>query len=438
MFNRALRRFIYKAGRRTGKSHLLTAWLCDGWQLFPNEMSVFVAQTAGHAYRILWRTLIRFDRKYQLGLKFDESSLTATFPNGYQIWLTGCSTWREAEKLRGARYRRVAIDEAGSFASALLEYLIEDVIEPALMDLDGELALSGTPGVVPRGYFFEKSTGISDEGPVPQWPTFESTCLDNPHVKGREYLAKVLKEKGWTEEHPTFRREYLGQWVIQTDLIVYPFVGKRNAFRAAELPADRGRHRTVISVDLGWHDDTAIIVSTSHKNHPDVWYRSAWKSPHLLPGRIAAEVERRRQPLLVAGDAIELVIDTGGGGSKQIAEELKERYQLPFKAAEKKGKQLGIEMLRGGLMDGTVHADPYECGPLLSEWSALPYNDDLSDHHDQYPNHCADAALYGYRQHRLPYKPEHEPPKPGSEEWHKQERIKERAAAQKRARQRAA
>lgn len=434
MFARAHKRWIYKAGRRTGKSHLLTAWLCDGWQLFPNEMSVFVAQTAGHAYRILWRTLIRFDRKYGLGLDFDESSLTATFPNGYQIWLTGCSTWREAEKIRGARYRRIAIDEAGSFASDLLEYLIEDVIEPALMDLDGELALSGTPGVVPRGYFFEKSTGIGEDGPVPQWPTFESSCLDNPYVKGRAYLDKILKEKGWTEDHPTYQREYLGRWVIQTDLIVYPFVGKRNAFRASELPMDRGRHRTVISVDLGWHDDTAIIVSTSHKNHPDVWFRSAWKSPHLLPGRIAAEVERRRQPLIAAGDAVELVIDTGGGGSKTIAEELKERYQLPFKAAEKQGKQLGIELLRGDLLGGSVHVEPHECGPLLSEWSALPYNDARDDHHDQYPNHCSDAALYGYRQHRLPYKPEHEPPKPGTAEWHAQERMKERAAAQKRAR----
>lgn len=433
MFARAHKKFILKWGRRTGKSTALAAWLCDGWQLYPNEQSVFIAQTQGHAYRILWRTLIRFDAKYKLGLKLDESKLTATFPNGYQIWATGCSTLREAEKIRGARYRRVAIDEAGTFASDLLEYLIDDVIDPALMDLDGELALSGTPGVIPKGFFYERCTGIGENGPVPAWPMFEATCLDNPFVRGREYLKKKLAEKGWTEDNPTFRREYLGQWVIDFDAIIYPFVGNRNAFNGADLPTNRGRNRTIISVDIGWHHDTAIVVSTSHRNHPDVWFRSVWKAPHLLPGRIAMEVERRRQPLLLAGDSVELVIDSGGSGAKTIAEELKATYGLPFQAAEKQGKILGIERLRGSLLDGTAHVDPFECAPLIAEWSALPYNDERDDHHEQYPDHCSDAALYGYRQHHLPYRPEHEPPKPGSSEWQAEQRKKERLAAQKRA-----
>jgi len=434
--SRALRRWIFKAGRRTGKSHLLTAWLCDGWQLYPNEISVFIAQTQGHAYRILWKTLIRFNQKYELGLKLDESKLTATFPNGHQIWLTGCSTLREAEKLRGSRYRRVAIDEAGTIASELLKYLIHDVIEPALMDLKGELALSGTPGPVPKGYFYERCTGVGERGAVVSWPMFEATCLDNPFVDGRAFIEEMLAENGWTEDNPTFRREILGQWVIDFDAIIYPFVGNRNAFLGGALPTDRGRHRTVISVDIGWHHDTAIVESTSHRGHPDVWFRSAWKSPHLLIGRIAMEVERRRQPLLAAGDSVELVIDSGGSGAKTIAEELKATYGLPFQAAEKNAKILGIERLRGGLLDGTVHADPIECAPLIAEWSALPYNDARDDHHEQWPDHASDAALYGYRRHLLAYRPEHEPPKPGSDEWNRRERAAERLAAQKRARQR--
>lgn len=320
----------------------------------------------------------------------------------------------------------------------MLEYVIDDVLDPALMDLDGELALSGTPGPIPKGFFYERCTGVGEKGAVPSWPMFEATCLDNPHVKGREYLRKKLAEKGWTEDNPTFRREYLGQWVIDFDAIIYPFVGNRNAFLGAHLPQDRGRNRTVISVDIGWHHDTSIIVSTSHRNHPDVWFRSAWKAPHLLPGRIAMEVERRRQPLLLAGDSVELVIDSGGSGSKTIAEELKATYGLPFRAAEKQGKILGIERLRGALLDGTVHADPIECAPLIAEWSALPYNDARDDHHEQYPDHCADGALYGYRQHHLAYRPEEDPPRPGSKEWHEKERQKERAAARKRARKRAA
>lgn len=399
-------------------------------------MSVFIAQTAGHAYRILWRTLVRFNERYKLGLKLNEAKLTATFPNGYQIWLTGCSTWREAEKLRGPRYWRAAIDEAGSVATDLLTYVIDDVLDPALMDLDGELAISGTPGVIPKGFFFEKTTGIGEAGPVPAWPTFEFTCLDNPYVDGRRYIDRKLKENGWSVAHPTFVREYLGQWVLDTDAIVYPFVANRNGYIGA-IPSDRGRTRSVIAVDLGWHDDTAIVVLSGHRGHPDAWFRSAWKQPGLLPGRVAAEVEKRRHALLLEGSSVELVIDTAGG-SKQLAEELKQRYLLPFEAAHKRDKKLGIESLRGALLDGTAHVDPYECGPLLSEWSALPYSDDRADHHDQYPNHCADAALYAFRRLLLPYRPEVEPPKVGTAEWHAQERTRERAEAQRRARKRAA
>jgi hypothetical protein len=150
------------------------------------------------------------------------------------------------------------------------------------------------------------------------------------------------------------------------------------------------------------------------------------------------EVERRRQPLLTEGDSVELVIDSGGSGAKTIAEELKATYGLPFRAAEKQGKILSIERLRGSLLDGTSHADPVECAPLIAEWSALPYNDARDDHHEQYPDHTADAALYGYRHHHLAYRPENDPPTPGSEEWKKIQRSKERLAAQKRASKRAA
>ena len=76
-----------------------------------------------------------------MGMEFLENQLTVKLPNGSQIILGGCQDPGEVDKFRGPAYSRVIIDEAQSIKTSILETLVNDVLEAALLDHDGELWL---------------------------------------------------------------------------------------------------------------------------------------------------------------------------------------------------------------------------------------------------------------------------------------------------------
>lgn len=393
-------------GRRAGKTETLVPWLYDSCVRRPGSVNPYIALSQKSARRILWPTLKRVAARYSLPLEFREQTLTAKHPNGSLIWVTGCPDEAQCEDLRGSPYGRVAIDEAGSFPP-WLEYLVNDVLDPALMDFDGEMALVGSPGLVPAGFFFEKTAGD-----VP-WATHSWTCLDNPHVPGAAYLARKREEHGWNEEHPTYVREYLGQWVHDEWAFIYPFDARKNV---GTLPARTDvRPFRVLSVDLGMVDNTALVLSTSYRGSPELWLERAWyarkPSGPLTVAYVAAQIEQVRQSTQV--DAI--VVDEGGLG-KMVVSDFQTTYGIPCVAAEKRDKLAAIHGFRGTLVAGTTKLDPQQTQPLISEWSALAWNEDRDDHAETCVDDLSDAALYGWRAHGLFYRPEQEPPKPGSRE----------------------
>jgi hypothetical protein len=310
---------------------------------------------------------------------------------------------RDVEKYRGPRYWKVGIDEAGSFPPNLLQYLVNDILDPALMDLDGEMALTGTPGLVPTGYFHDVTTGTDD---IEQWSTHSFTCLDNPYVKGEAYLARKLKENRWTEDHPTYRREYLAQWVTDLEATIYPYVASRNACWDPPKDVDF----KALSIDLGWSDAATFTVSVSKFGVADVWVLRSYGKSSMTTAMVAQEIHRLRAEF---GGFNSIVVDTGGLG-KTICEDLSRTYGLGTVAADKKQKPVAIRAVADALRAGTLHVVPSGCEQLIGEWQVLPWSEDRLGHHEQYADHCSDGMLYGYRAHPVWENWDKEPPEPGS------------------------
>lgn len=398
-------------GRRAGKTETLAPWLYDSCVRRPGSINAYIALSQKSARRILWPTLKRVAARYELPLDFREQTLTATHPNGSCIWVAGCPDESQCEDFRGPRYGRIAIDEAGSFPP-WLEYLVTDVLDPALMDIGGELAMVGSPGLIPMGFFYDKTTLPLDEG---GWSTHSWTCLDNPHVPGAAYLAEKTKEHGWQDDHPTLVREYLGRWVRDDSAFIYPFDARKNAGLLEQR--DDARPFRVLSVDLGMVDNTALVLSASHRGSPELFIERAWyaRKPTgpLTVAYVAAQIEQARQSTRI--DAI--VVDEGGLG-KMVVSDFQTTYGIPCIPAEKRDKLAAIHGLRGALLAGTVKVDPQHCQPLIGEWSALAWNEDRDDHAEACVDDLSDAALYGWRAHGLFYNPELNPPKPGTREAH--------------------
>jgi len=267
--------------------------------------------------------------------------------------------------------------------------------------------LSGSPGLIPAGYFYEKTAGDR------KWPTHSWTCLDNPHVPGAEYLARKMQENAWDAQHPTYVREYMGRWVRDDTAFIYPFAASKNF---GSMPVEDNRVYRVLSVDLGMVDNTAMVLGASHIGLPYWYCERAWYARKPTSNistieYIAAQIDQVRNEVQLD----KIVVDEGGLG-KMVVEDLRIRHKIPCEPAEKRDKLAAIHALRGGLVAGTVRLSEYLCQPLVAEWASVAWNEDRDDHSEVCVDDLCDAALYNYRAHPLGYRPDLMPPKPGTKE----------------------
>jgi len=407
--------------RRSGKSQGIARWLYQGGLSDPGGLSVYVGRTKGLARMVCFSAYEEMRSRW--GLEFAsrevDGQLMVELPNRHTIWLAGCKNAAEAGKFRGPKYRRFAWDEA-QLAGTWLESVIEEDIDPALLDKRGELLLSGTPAPVPEGYFYEASTALLG------WERHHWTCRENPHLIDVEgYLRAKLRRLGWTEDHPSFQREWLGLWVLDHDALVFRWDAGRNR----GSPPSGYKLRTCIGVDLGGTGTCAWSVLQNPVGLPEVYCVHVESHDAQGPSAVVARTEAilRNYP----GAAV--VVDAGGLGGAYVLE-MRERYGLPAEPAEKSQRRAAIEVLRGDLASGTFCANPHQVGALLDEWSVLQWDEKRQNFDDRFPDHLSDATMYAHRKLRPAYraKPEEDELDPLTARLERY-RTKVRLAALKRA-----
>lgn len=407
------RRKAAHPGRRAGKTAAISVLLIHKAVTEAGSMSCFVGLTRRVARRLIWRPLKDLNRRFALGFTFSESELMVTAPNGSEIYLFGAETEDDLEKLRGSPWDMVCIDEAGSFRS-FLRYLVEEVIEPALMDHRGTLVLSGTPNKSKSGYFCDVCTGSNPE--VKKWDAVHHwTMLDNRYLRDpRGWLeTDVIAKRGWTWDHPIIRREYLGEWVRDMQLLVYRYDAPAND--VTTMPA--GEWRFILGVDLGashLQKTTALSLWAFSTTDKHVWCLKSWKlsldDDDAAPSDLAeAIVEINRTRPLAA-----IVVDPGGLG-RAFVKEFRKRY-LPVEYAEKSEKHAYIELMNDDFKRGLIRIVRAANQDYVDELQNLQWDPDGDPEKPEEdtarsPNHLADAGLYAWRRCRH-YRAKEAPPPP--------------------------
>lgn len=388
---------------------------------------LFIATTLGVATQIL--DVPRQIAKEKYGIETEYITVRGltylVWPNGNRTWVSGCGDRGEKEKFRGPKYPLVVVDEAQSMA--WLDDLCEDVLVPALLDMGGSLVIGGTPGPIPAGYWYDISTAPG----VHHW-----TLRDNVHLPEDrdDWLRRLRERRKWTETTPRYRREYLGEWVLDLDAIVYPYDIARNGW---EPMPDHGRVRTVLGVDLGSSGVTAwVVVSTVDGDHR-VWVRHAESRRQQSTSDVAALTQAIAERW--AADVV--VVDAGGLGSAYV-DDMRRRYGVSARAADKSTRDAAIQGLAGDLRSGVIRIDRQACRGLLEEMAGLVWDDLASQragkpvYSSQLPDHYCDALRYAWRECRVDYDPQREPPAPGTPEWYAAQAKRERERAVKAQRER--
>jgi hypothetical protein len=369
-----------------------------------NLLYITVTQQAARA--IIWADLLNIIEEYQISCKIDNNRLIITFPNKSRIYIAGAKDRAEIEKYRGWKLRKCYIDEAQSFRAYIKE-LINDVIIPALRDLKGSLYLTGTPGPVLAGIFYEYSTSQN-------WDSQHWTAFDNPHMHDlendkdlEETLAEERVMRGIDVNDPSYIRETYGKWVEDKDSLVFKFNKATNIYNT--LPKE-GNWTYIMGVDVGYEDSDAIAILGYNSHHKKVYIVDEF----IKNKQNITELVKQIRIMKDIYEPVKIVMDAGALG-KKIQEEIRSRHGIHIEAAEKSRKVEFIELLNDDLRTGKLLAPPnslFEQDSMLVTWDkeSIIKNPERPKVSDIYHSDINDAVLYAWRECRhylseMPIKP---------------------------------
>jgi hypothetical protein len=424
-------------GRQAGKTYLVALWLLVGALLVPGSINVYLALTKESAKRAIWPELIAVGR----ALGIEESSFklhggVVSLPNGATVLVMGTDDKATIESWRGSKLNRIVIDEMGSQPPEWIAYMVRDIVWWCILRHDGAIALLGTPGLMPDGYWFEMTKpstrgAVGDRGELVlhEWTVYENPGI--PHAP--DFIEETLRINGWTRETPQFLREVMGQWTRDDAAVVYPFDDERNGLHG--LPTANEGHTIPAN---SWNYTFAANVARPERV---AWvvlaHNRAWPGAVVVEaGAELLDPEPGALRLRARADAYpdaDMVIDPGELGAPHV-ESLRRRYGFAAAVAERDAKPSAIRDMRGAVLSGAVRVlrGPVTM-PLRDAWNVLgwhPRKPVLHDPSKIVQDQIAAAAAYGFR--RVPVR-EVEPRAhvPGSAAWHERmrEHLMARAAA---------
>ncbi len=401
--------------RRSGKTIACAAHLIHTAITKEGVNCLYITLSRNNAKKIIWKDLKNINEKHGLGGAVNESELSITCQNKSIIYLSGCHDASEIENFRGLPIALCYIDECQSFRSYLKD-LIDDIIGPALMDYAGTLALIGTPGPIPAGFFHECAV----ESEV--WSKHGWTFFDNPHIAlksgktHQQLLDRELKRRGVDASDKSIQREWFGQWKLDSDSLLLHYDANKNNFNNLPLLPGNSKYHYILGVDIGFKDADALAVLA----YSDFDHTTYLVDEMITTKQGITELVEQIQLLRSKYDIYKIIMDMGALG-KKIGEEIIRRHQIPVEAADKTRKMENIEILNDALRTGQFKAKAnsrFAQDSYLIEIDRDKSKPDRIVVSDRFHSDIADAVLYAFKLSPayVFVKPK-EPPKIGSKEW---------------------
>lgn len=205
IFNHRARFKVVAAGRRFGKSHLAAAVMSimtlmdewNGYQMTVENGVYYVAPTFDQAKRIMWpkfHTMLGFEAQGGFIRNENVNEGWIELVNGRRMYIRGADN---PDSLRGTGYQFVVLDEYADMKANVWD----EIIDPALMDVEGAAMFIGTPKG--KNHFYKLFMGgllkpATDEQGQPadwlEWESFHFTSGDNPFIRKRE-IDRLMRNR---------------------------------------------------------------------------------------------------------------------------------------------------------------------------------------------------------------------------------------------------
>lgn len=410
---------------------------------------------------------------------------------GSTYQLRGVEDTRDAEKFRGFPQTEFQVDECGSFSPELFGYLLTQCVSPRLgealalppglldflvewdeNDADaleaflepidwnanrgGCIVLASTPPSALRGEFYEVTReGSKRHRPYRErakaeytgWLGYSSHAwtlkdvVDLPRsrelypalVYNWEEALREKAEKGWTDDNPIWRREYLGIWAAddtdtvfryrphvdgvpwnQWDPIGRPAMTTKDLeLVVAILRKDFPDVRFVVQMDEGFKDPFACNVFGFSPTDTErrIWHSFAFERTEMYARPIAELlIGEREVAVMLAGGSMPENLGgifgalgtwpdgVGMDGDDSTLAELANVYGIRMvKSDRKPDAKIGrIELVNGDMVDGRIKI--LKDSPLEKQISVLQWKEDDFGHRKEdkaQANHSTDTLADG-------------------------------------------
>lgn len=335
---------------------------------------------------IVWEDFREFNVTYDLGLRERWSDREWRWGTS-KIEILGFNARKDVERARGRKFRLVWIDEA-QLAPEWFTKIAKAAILPTTLDYRGQVYATGTPSEVADGFFFDCCHS-------PEWSNDHHwTVNQNPfYVRaGRDGLAEARAMYALTEDSVTYRREWLGQWIVDPDALVY-YIPESAIIEV--LPQAWFAH--VLGLDLGWNDMDALSAMgvETHRQFSVLRYCEGLskQNNHQLFARV-----RKIAPLYPGQDGKmpTVVYDPAGHATRKTIETFRvDAPDIHWAEADKSEKVQYIEWLNTDLRTGKTFVE--KGSPMIREskrvrWKKPGKLAENAGHSD-----LGDAWLYSWR-----------------------------------------
>lgn len=418
-------------GRQSGKTEagaiVLTKTALDN----PGAALLYVTKSKRVGQDIMWGKLNSINETYNLGMEFKYMRGDVTFPNGSIIHIRGADCRSEMDKLRGLTLTGIYVDETQNFTIGL-DYMLNDVLFAATLRHKAWVICAGTPNASCTGPFFEMTT--AEDG---LWSNHKWTTVDNPYLPDvAETLQNYRDKMGWTEDNPTFQREFMANWARDSSLLVFRYSDHANILQRFEPKPDED-WRYVLGIDFGFEDATAFVVLAYSKLLGKVVVVESAKEEKLNPAQASAVVDRYCQLY-----KFERMIGDSGALGKGYVETFNAQYPVHGKIwpAYKVDKLSQINLINADFESHALQIVAESNQELIEElrmaqWSEMSLRYGKFTIERKVQDHLIDAMQYGisacHHRGRGQWAPEG--PRRHTAEWYEAQEAKLEASATDRA-----
>ncbi len=210
IYNSPARFKVVAAGRRFGKSHFAAIMLgiagmqttnARGYDLTDEHGVYYVAPTADQGRRVMWpklRNLLGYERTGGWIRNENVNDGWLELINGRRIYIKGAE---DPDRLRGIGLSFVVLDEYADMKASVWD----EIIDPALMDVEGDALFIGTPKG--KNHFYKLFMGALHKPIDPRtgynawedWEAFHFKSSDNVFLSAKE-LRRISNDPRKTRE----------------------------------------------------------------------------------------------------------------------------------------------------------------------------------------------------------------------------------------------